>query len=73
LLLRHCDQTTGALTEQFNRDTGIMQGATDLTWSYAAVLTAFRHRALAKKAAERIERQPALVRAVPPDSSLYVH
>lgn len=43
----HCDQTTGALSEQFNRDNGFMQGAHDLTWSYAAVLTACdaRHRA----------------------------
>lgn len=32
--------TEGRLTEQYNRNTGISQGAKDLTWSYAAVLTA---------------------------------
>lgn len=31
----------GALAEQFNRDNGYAQGARDLTWSYASVLTAF--------------------------------
>jgi glucoamylase len=60
---RHCNQTTGSLWEQFNRDTGIMQGAADLTWSYAAVLTAFQQRAIAKKEAWRLEPQPAPVGA----------
>jgi glucoamylase len=56
---RHCDQTTGSLSEELNRDTGIMQGAADLTWSYAAVLTAFQQRAIAKNEAQRLEPQPA--------------
>ncbi|KAI9493573.1 glucoamylase precursor [Zychaea mexicana] len=30
----------GSLSEQYNRDTGIMQGARDLTWSHAAFITA---------------------------------
>lgn len=29
----------GSLSEQMNRDTGYMQGAHDLTWSYASLLT----------------------------------
>lgn len=32
------------LSEQFNRTTGFMQGARDLTWSYASLLTAIRAR-----------------------------
>ncbi|MDB5037587.1 MAG: hypothetical protein JWQ35_1115 [Bacteriovoracaceae bacterium] len=36
----HLNRETGAMSEQFNRQTGIMQSATDLTWSYAAFLTA---------------------------------
>lgn len=56
-LQRHCDQTTGSLSEQFNRDTGIMQGAADLTWSYAAMLTVFQQRAIAKKEVQRLEPQ----------------
>jgi glucoamylase len=31
---------TGSLSEEMNRDSGYMQGANDLTWSYAALLTA---------------------------------
>ena len=34
----------GALPEQFNRDTGIPQGARDLTWSYASIITANKAR-----------------------------
>ncbi len=30
----------GAMSEQFNRDTGYMQSAAELTWSHASVLTA---------------------------------
>lgn len=33
-----------SFTEQFNRNTGAMQGATDLTWSYASFLTAVQAR-----------------------------
>lgn len=35
----------GHLTEEFNRDTGYEQGAADLTWSYASLLTAAFARA----------------------------
>jgi glucoamylase len=35
----------GHLSEEFNRNTGFMQGAADLTWSYASVLTAALARA----------------------------
>jgi glucoamylase len=31
-------------SEQFNRETGYMQGAVDLTWSYASFISAFRTR-----------------------------
>lgn len=34
----------GAFAEQINRYTGFMQGAPDLTWSYASFLTALRER-----------------------------
>ncbi|KAF1831222.1 glucoamylase/glucan 1,4-alpha-glucosidase-like protein [Decorospora gaudefroyi] len=37
--------TTGALAEQYNRDTGTPLSARDLTWSYAAFLTATERRA----------------------------
>jgi glucoamylase len=30
----------GAMSEQFNRDSGFMQGAAELTWSHASLLTA---------------------------------
>jgi glucoamylase len=35
----------GHLSEEYNRDTGFMQGAADLTWSYAGLLTAAFARA----------------------------
>lgn len=35
---------TGSMSEQINRDSGYMQGARDLTWSYAALLSAIRFR-----------------------------
>jgi len=35
----------GHLTEEYNRNTGVPQGARDLTWSYASVLTAAFARA----------------------------
>jgi len=35
----------GHLSEEFNRNTGVPQGAADLTWSYASVLTAAFARA----------------------------
>ncbi|TKX20854.1 glucoamylase-like protein [Elsinoe australis] len=36
---------TGSLSEQYNRNTGVSQGAADLTWSYAALLEAAIARA----------------------------
>lgn len=36
---------SGALAEQFNRDTGVPLSAVDLTWSYASFLTATDRRA----------------------------
>ena len=41
LSLSHMDQSTGSMSEQFNRGSGYMQGAVDLTWSYASYLAAF--------------------------------
>jgi glucoamylase len=38
----------GSLSEQFNRNTGLMQSAGDLTWNYASVLTSFSHRSPAE-------------------------
>jgi glucoamylase len=40
----HVDPS-GPISEQFNRDTGIMQGAQNLTWSHASFLTASWARA----------------------------
>ncbi|KDQ19153.1 carbohydrate-binding module family 20 protein [Botryobasidium botryosum FD-172 SS1] len=37
--------TNGALSEQFDRNTGAPLSAADLTWSYASALTAFNARA----------------------------
>ena len=34
----------GSLSEQINRDNGFMQGAHDLTWSYASFFTAAQAR-----------------------------
>jgi glucoamylase len=39
----HADPS-GALSEEFNRDTGYMQGAANLTWSHASYLTAIWSR-----------------------------
>lgn len=35
---------SGSMSEQINRESGYMQGARDLTWSYAAFLSALRYR-----------------------------
>jgi glucoamylase len=40
----HSDPNGGSLSEQIDRETGQTAGARDLTWSYAAVLTAFQAR-----------------------------
>ncbi|MGK5085785.1 glycoside hydrolase family 15 protein [Bdellovibrionota bacterium FG-1] len=42
--VRFHSASSGSLSEQFNRDTGYMQSAEDLTWSYASVLTAVSAR-----------------------------
>lgn len=34
--------TNGSMSEQFNRDTGALEGARDLTWSHSAFITASR-------------------------------
>lgn len=39
MALYHSDRL-GGLSEQFNRDNGIMQGATQLTWSHSSFMTA---------------------------------
>lgn len=44
-VIQHYVQVNGSLSEQFNRDTGIAQGARDLTWSYASIITASQARA----------------------------
>lgn len=40
----------GSMSEQFDRQTGYMRGARDLTWSYGAFLGAVRARKLAREA-----------------------
>lgn len=40
----------GSMSEQFDRHTGFMRGASDLTWSYGAFLGAVRARKLAREA-----------------------
>lgn len=35
----------GSLSEQYNRDSGYMQGAYDLTWSHASAVTALKAKA----------------------------
>lgn len=47
MVLYHSDRQ-GHLSEQFNRDNGIMQGARDLTWSYSSFLTAMMRCGLTK-------------------------
>jgi len=43
--VKYYTPANGHLTEEINRDTGVSQGALDLTWSYASVLTAAFARA----------------------------
>ena len=38
--VEHHRSRSGSLSEQMNRDSGFMQGARDLTWSYAAYISA---------------------------------
>lgn len=51
----------GRLAEEFNRDTGAPQGAADLTWSYASLLTAAFARAEAMGDAGYVEQLAALI------------
>ncbi|KAK5161403.1 hypothetical protein LTS14_001199 [Recurvomyces mirabilis] len=43
--VKYYTPSNGTLSEEFNRNTGVAQGAADLTWSYASVLTAAFARA----------------------------
>ncbi|KAK0969984.1 hypothetical protein LTS01_015969 [Friedmanniomyces endolithicus] len=43
--VKHYTPADGYLSEEYNRNTGVPQGAGDLTWSYASVLTAAFARA----------------------------
>jgi glucoamylase len=47
VLKEHMDQTTGEMSEEYNRDTGYMQGANNLSWSYGAFWTAAMAREVA--------------------------
>ncbi|MGZ3689248.1 MAG: glycoside hydrolase family 15 protein, partial [Bdellovibrionota bacterium] len=38
--VRYHSAANGSMSEQFNRDTGFMQSAIELTWSYVSLLTA---------------------------------
>ena len=49
--VRHQTEADGQLSEQINRTTGKMSSARDLTWSYAAFLTALDSRGQAIRAA----------------------
>ncbi|KAI8072777.1 Six-hairpin glycosidase-like protein [Gongronella butleri] len=42
--IQYHQQQNGALSEQFSRYTGFQQGAPDLTWSYASLLSALHAR-----------------------------
>ncbi|KAK3651509.1 hypothetical protein LTR56_005651 [Elasticomyces elasticus] len=43
--VKHYTPADGHLSEEFNRNTGVPEGAGDLTWSYASILTAAFARA----------------------------
>ena len=43
--IKYYTPSDGRLSEEFNRNTGVPQGAADLTWSYASLLTAAFARA----------------------------
>lgn len=51
VVLRHVDRHDGSMSEQFDRNTGYMQGAEKLTWSYSAFHNCVRWRT---KAADQI-------------------
>lgn len=46
--VKYYTPANGHLAEEYDRDTGVPQGAVDLTWSYASVLTAAFARAEAR-------------------------
>ena len=48
----HANQETASMAEQINRYHGSMQGARDLTWSYASLLTALHHKGIATQRLE---------------------
>jgi glucoamylase len=50
----------GHLAEEFNRNTGLPQGAADLTWSYASIITAGIARANAMGQNNWLEKLAAL-------------
>ncbi len=49
----HYGGADGSLSEEFNRNTGVMTGAPNLTWSHAAFLTAASSRAIIDKPGSR--------------------
>lgn len=44
VILQHVDRTNGKMLEQFNKYTGFMQGAEQLTWSYSSFFNSVRWR-----------------------------
>ena len=42
--IRHHASSSGSIAEQFDRHTGFMRGARDLTWSFASLITAADYR-----------------------------
>ena len=62
---QHAD-SSGSLSEQFDRNDGSLQSAQDLTWSYAAVLTAFSQRDIALNSARNLQAQPVPANARKP-------
>ncbi|CAO3577284.1 unnamed protein product [Absidia cylindrospora] len=44
LTVQHHQGLDGALSEQYNRDTGFLQGAPHLTWSYASLISTLQIR-----------------------------
>ena len=42
--IRHHASSGGSIAEQFDRHTGFMRGARDLTWSFASLITAADYR-----------------------------
>jgi glucoamylase len=51
----HLNRETGAMAEQFNRQTGFMQSAENLTWNYSAFLTATWARPLSADYIEQLK------------------